>query len=117
MNAAFIDVDGLRIKVDKVVGIYHIWPLGRAVDRLPFAQFKITVVQTPEGYYQASPNVVVRNTQTGCNEYTCGLGSSIEEAVHDAIRYFFIEVEKQSENRKSENRELDEEDFIWINHI
>ncbi|MBA2227700.1 MAG: hypothetical protein WHU94_16705 [Thermogemmata sp.] len=110
MDAGFYEIDGQRIKIDKVVGIYQVWTMGR----LPFATYKIYVVQAPEGHYIASPNVVVRNSETQCNEYVCGIGGSIEEAVRDAIHMFLNEVEKQANNKL--NKELDEEDFVWMHN-
>jgi hypothetical protein len=107
MDPGFYEIDGLNTRIDKVVGIYQVWTMGT----MPFAQFKVAVILTPTGVYQASPNVVVRNSATKCLEYVCGIGGSVGEAVRDAVRMFYGEAKKQAALK-----ELEDADFHWMSN-
>lgn len=96
-----------RFWIEPIVGFFDI----STFDTLPFAQFSIKVVQR-EKDYQAIPNVVVYNTKTGCQEHTCGLGSTVREAVQNCIDAFMSEAVKQRANKAG--AELDETDFVWL---
>ena len=51
---------------------------------------------------------VIKNIKTGQPEFVSGLGSTIEEAVEDLLKYFDSEVQAHKPNR-----ELKLDDFIW----
>lgn len=95
--------------LERVIGWYDVW----TVQYLPFAVFTIRVVASISGGFQASPNVVVRNSESNCLEYTCGVGATVEIAVTNALSAFLGEVEAQRNNRV--DRELLDEDFVWMN--
>ena len=96
--------NGKLVRAEKVVVIFYVGTHGE----LPFPQFRLTVVETTGGTFRATPNVVVRNSNTQCNEYVCGIGVTVEEAVVTALEAFYEEVRRQSCNK-----ELEESDFVW----
>jgi hypothetical protein len=104
MTPDFLEVCGVRVRVDEVVGMYDVWPMN---EFLPFPRFVIKVVRRVGGDFQAVPNVCVRNARTGECEYTCGLGNTADNALADAIQNLFREVQKQSRERP-----LDVKDFV-----
>ncbi len=99
------EIEGV-VRIDRVAEVFEIWP----AEEFPLAKFKVKVLQREDGQFLGVPNVAIKNPVTGEPEWTSGLGDSIEEALQDALRYFFREVE---DNRC--DRPLAEEDFCWAN--
>jgi len=91
-----------QVKVEKVVGWYDAW-----TGDLPFAKFTLRVVENDTGGFQAIPNVFVKSDDG--IEYTCGFGSTVSEAVVDAIDRFYDEIDKvASVDQITEDR------FAWL---
>ncbi len=89
-------------KIEKVVGWYDVW-----TGDLPFSKFTLKVVACVDGGFMASPDVFVKS-QAGI-EYTCGFGSTIQEAVVDGTNRFYDEIEKVS---SVDN--VTEDSFVWL---
>jgi hypothetical protein len=93
-------VEGLFV-CERVVAVLHV---SDSLTRLPFARFKVKVLERPDGTFFACPNVAIRGV-TGDAEWIGGLGDSIDEAVADCLRYFY--------GTWAERSELVESDFVW----
>jgi hypothetical protein len=104
MDACYLEIDGMKVRLDKVVATYEMWTMGR----LPIPIVTIKVVARAVGDFHAVPNVVVKSPKSGQCEYTSGIGPSISEALQDAIRRFWQEVKEASESR-----DLEEGDLVW----
>jgi hypothetical protein len=105
MKPGFLKIKDVKVRIDEVVGVYEVWPME---EYLPFPRFVLKVVHRGCGDYQATPNICVRNANTGDYEYTCGLGGTPDQAMLDAIENLFLEVGKQAGQRT-----LTEEDFVF----
>ncbi|NLS91754.1 MAG: hypothetical protein GXX96_06185 [Planctomycetaceae bacterium] len=92
------------IRIDRVVAIFEVWPR----TDFPITKFKVKVLQRADAKFLGVPNAAIKNAVTGNPEWTSGMGDSIEEALKDAIRYFFLEVRQ---NRSDDS--LTENDFSW----
>lgn len=101
MDACYLEIDGMKLRVDKVTAVYEMWTHGK----LPFPIVTVRVISRVSGDYQAVPNVVVKRQSTA--EWTCGIGGTVQEAVEDAIRHFWREVAIASRGK-----ELEENDFV-----
>jgi hypothetical protein len=91
-------------RIDRVAAIFDVWSDGK----LPFAKFKVKIVERSGDSFLGVPNVAIRNPQTGEPEYTSGLGKTVEDALADTLIYFVREVEQCTAQR-----ELTEDDFVW----
>jgi hypothetical protein len=91
-------------RIDRVAAVFDIWSDGS----LPFAKFKIKVIERGQNDYLGVPNIAIRNPLTGDPEYTSGLGKTIEDALVDTIRFFSREVAQNTGGK-----ELTIADFIW----
>ena len=52
---------------------------------MPFASFKVKVIERDDGSFVGVPNVAIRSPE-GTPEWTSGLGDTVEEALADALR-------------------------------
>ena len=93
-------VDGLG-PVARQAAIFQIGP---PLTRLPFASFKIKVVEFPDGSFLGVPNVALRSSD-GSPDWIAGVGSSMEEALEDTLRRF-------AQSAQVGGGEADE-DFEW----
>ena len=91
-------------RIDRIVAEFDIWVDGS----LPFAKFKIKIIERYGKGFYASPNVAIKNPHTGNPEFIGGLGSTLEEALQDALAFFWREIEQNSPRRR-----LVLEDFSW----
>jgi len=96
-------IEGI-VRVDRVVAVFQVHP----DERIPLYRFDVKILERSDGSFLGIPNVAIKNPVTRYPEGTSGLGDTIEEALRDAIRYFFLEVEQ---NRY--DRPLTEDDFEW----
>ncbi|MBG9790326.1 hypothetical protein P4V47_25895 [Brevibacillus laterosporus] len=87
--------------IDRVVAEFHVWATGK----IPYGKFKVKILENKRGGFVGVPNLAVKNETDGTPDYISGLGSSIEEALEDTIKYFFQTLEGR------EN--LSEDDFEW----
>jgi len=92
------------VRIDRVAEVFEIWPAGE----FPLAKFKVKVLQREGAQFLGVPNIAIKSPVTGEPEWTSGLGDSIEEALDDALRYFFREVQDSCYDRP-----LTEDDFCW----
>ena len=93
-------VEGLLI-CDRIVAVFQVTD---SLARLPFAFFKVKVLERSNGSFFACPNVAIRGP-TGDPEWIGGLGNTIDEAVEDGLRSFF--------GTWGDRRDLTDEDFAW----
>jgi hypothetical protein len=64
-----------------------VFQVGPPLARLPFASFKIKIIERSDGSFLGVPNVARRSTD-GSPDWIAGLGPSIEEALEDSLRRF-----------------------------
>ena len=102
-NCAEITIAGIA-RIDRVVGVFEVWSDGT----LPFAKFKVKVLERAGGEFLGTPNVAVRNLTTGEPEYVSGLGRTSEDALTEAIKYFLEEARDHSPPTG-----LTETCFVW----
>ena len=76
-------VEGLG-PVSREVAVFQVGP---PLARLPFASFKVKIIERDNQSFLAIPNVA-RRLPDGSPDWTAGLGNSIDEALEDALRYF-----------------------------
>ncbi|MCG8459695.1 MAG: hypothetical protein MI919_25725 [Holophagales bacterium] len=95
-----ISVDGFG-PISKVVAVYHIGP---PLSALPFASFKVKVIQRRADDFLAVPNVALRDAD-GNPDWLAGLGSSSDAALADLLRELADAVEGSPG--------LDESSFEW----
>jgi len=93
-------VEGLLV-CERVVAVFHV---SDSLARLPFARFKVKVLERPDGTFFACPNVAVRGP-AGDAEWIGGFGVTIDEAVEDGLRFFF--------GTWADRQDLTESDFVW----
>jgi hypothetical protein len=103
MDWKSIKVAGIG-RIDRVVATFEVWSDGS----LPFAKFKIKIVERIGGDFAGFANVAIRGSVTGDPEWVAGLGDSAEQALRDTLDYFFKEIEQHAENRS-----LTSDDFEW----
>jgi hypothetical protein len=89
--------------IDRVVGVFQVGP---PLERLPFASFKIKVLERSNGSFLAVPNVAVL-AENGFPTGEAGLGGTLEEALEDALKRFV----RLLDERMPES----EADFVWSN--
>jgi hypothetical protein len=93
-------VEGLG-PISRQVSVFQVGP---PLARLPFASFKIKVIERPDGSFLGVPNVACRSGD-GSPDWISGLGSSAEEALEDTLRRFVISV--------SAREGVTDADFEW----
>ena len=103
MNWFEIQVAGIA-RIDRVVAVFEVW----APETLPFAKFKVKIVERRGDNFAGFTNVAIRNPETGQPEGNAGLGASVEEALKDVLHGFLREIEENSPGRP-----LSEGDFVW----
>jgi hypothetical protein len=92
------------IRIDRVATVFEVW----ADQRLPFAKFRVKILERSPNDFVGVADVAIRNPRTRNAEFTSGLGHTIEETLKDTLNYFFREIE----NNKPD-RDLTEDDFVW----
>lgn len=102
MDACYLEIDGMKVRIDKVVANYEMWTMGK----LPIPIVTIKVIARAVGDFHAVPNVAVKSPKSGQCEYTSGIGLSVSEALQDAVRQFWREVDEASESRDLEEGDL-----------
>jgi hypothetical protein len=107
MNWKTIKMDGVG-RIDRVVATFEVWSDGS----LPFAKFKIKVVERAGGDFISVANIAIRDSATGNPEWVAGLGDSAEAALKDAFDYFFKGVEQHAPKRP-----LTDDDFEWADPV
>ncbi|NQU26276.1 MAG: hypothetical protein HQ567_33740 [Candidatus Nealsonbacteria bacterium] len=103
MDQPTAGIEGVA-RIERVAEVFEVWPR----EDLPFAKFKIKVLDRGSSQFLGIPNVAIKNPVTGNREGTSGLGESVEEALQDALRYFFKELQEHPYDRP-----LTEDDFSW----
>src|SRR4051794_21063686 len=93
-------VEGLG-PVERVAAIFQVGP---PLAWLPFASFKVKVVERPDGSFLGVPNVAVRAAD-GSPDWVGGLGDTVEEALEDALNYLVRSLDGR--------RDLPEDAFAW----
>jgi hypothetical protein len=88
--------------VSRVAAMFEIGP--PLPDPLPFASFRVKVLERNSGSFSAHLNVAVRGAD-GYPDCYAGLGDTPDDALADALDYFWRAVECSGANR--------DEDFVW----
>ena len=95
----------LRVKglgpVERVAGMFQIGP---PLQWLPFPSFKVKVLERGDGSFLGVPNVSVKGPD-GSPQWTSGLGSTVEQALEDALNYFVKSLD--------DRRDWPETAFTW----
>lgn len=60
--------------------------IGPPLAWLPFASFKVKVIERADGSFLGVPNVAVRSTD-GMPDWISGLGDTVDDALEDALNY------------------------------
>ena len=94
-----IRVEGLAVR-ERIAAVFQI---SDSLARLPFAQFKVKVLERPDGSFFAIPNVAFR--RAGEADWIGGFGNTIDEALKDALFAFFGTLDKR--------QEFSDSDFCW----
>jgi hypothetical protein len=84
--------------------------VGPPLDRLPFASFRVKVIERGDGSFLGVPNVAIRGPD-GSPDWTAGLGGSVEEALEDALRWFVRSLGDRAEFAVDESIWSEPEDF------
>jgi hypothetical protein len=95
-----LKVDGLG-PIQRVASVFQVGP---PLDWLPFPSFQVKVLERGDGSFLGVPNVAVRN-HDGSPEWTSGLGTTVAEALEDALNRFVETL--------SGRRDLSDESFAW----
>ena len=96
------------MRIDKVVAQFEVWP----GETLPFAKFKVKVLERSPTDYLAVTNVTALNHASREPEYISGLGDSAEEAVEDLLIRFMAGIREQVPAAG-----LSETDFVWSSYV
>jgi hypothetical protein len=92
-------------RIEKEVAVFRVW-LDHTIFPFPFMRIKIYRIR--RGEYQASPNVLRKDRETGEPNYICGIGNSVETAMSDFFKYYLDDI-----RQNSVNGQLSEDDFDW----
>jgi hypothetical protein len=87
-------------KIEKVIAIFEIW----AIEKVPYAKFKIKIIENNSGEYVGVPNIAVKNAD-GSPDWIGGFGSNSTEALEDTLKYFMESL--------NDRDDLTEDDFEW----
>ena len=93
-------VEGLG-PISRVAAVFQVGP---PLAALPFASLKVKVVERADCSFLGVPNVAVMASD-GSPDWVSGMGSTVEEALADALRYFVSSLGGRSG--------LGEESFAW----
>jgi hypothetical protein len=103
-----------NIKIEGVTGIckcvaeFDVW----AVQKAPYAKFKIKVFEDAEGKYIGYTNLRVKSLKDGSPEGGIGFGASVDEALGDTLQYFMNMInERPSELTEEDIKYSDPCDF------
>ena len=77
-----LEFDGSRA-VTKVAAVFQI---GTPLPNLPFASFKVKVLERPRADFLAVPNVA-RVAPDGSPDWLAGLGNTVDEALADCLKH------------------------------
>lgn len=88
--------------VNRVAAIFEVGP--PLPEPLPFAGFQVKVLERREGKFAAFLNVAVRGAD-GNADGLAGLGDTVDEALEDALKWFWRAVQERSAAKP--------EDFVW----
>lgn len=95
-----LKIDGLG-PIARVAAVFEIGP---PLELLPFAKFKVKIIERDDGSFLGVPNVA----KVGLDwqpEWIGGLGASVEEALEDALRNFVQSLGNRTD--------LAEDSFAW----
>jgi hypothetical protein len=95
-----IQIDGLG-PLERVVEVFQVGP---PLELLPFARFKVKVLERVNGSFLGVLNVAVLGPD-GFPLWEAGLGGSVEEALEDALRRFVRNVDERNPQCEA--------DFAW----
>lgn len=95
-----LKVEGLG-PATRVAAVFQIGP---PLGWLPFPSFKVKVLERGDGSFLGVPNVCVKALD-GSPQWTSGLGSTVEQALEDALNYFVLSLD--------DRRDLSEHAFMW----
>lgn len=87
--------------VSRIAAVYQIGP---PLAALPFASFKVKVVERSDGSFLGVPNVAVRS-QNGSPDWISGLGQTVDEALADTLRFFTKSLDGRTD--------WGEDSFVW----
>lgn len=90
--------------IARVAEVFEVGP--PLPDPLPFASFTVKVLERADGSFAAHLNVAVRG-EDGHPDGYAGLGDKPDEALADALEYFWRAIQKHGASR--------DEDFVWAN--
>ena|SRR5579872_2448577 len=98
-----IEVPGVG-RIDRIAAEFQIW----TGNKLPFASFRIKVIERHGIGFLGVPNVNVKNSITGMPEWTSGLGETIDGALQDTLISFFLEIKTHYPEAGGT-----EDNFVW----
>lgn len=75
---------------------------------IPSRYFRVKVTEDASGNFIGRLNVAVKLPQTETPEWTVGLGSTVDNALNDAIQGFLQQID-----RCGQAKDLNEENFEW----
>jgi len=96
-----LSFQGFRV-VERIAAVFEVGP--PLPEPIPFAGFQVKVLERRNGSFAAFLNVAVRGAD-GNADSIAGLGDTVDEALEDALIWFWRMVQERSASRP--------EDFVW----
>lgn len=90
--------DGIQ-EIQRIVAHFEVFS-----EKVPYGKFKLKVIEKASGSFIAVPNLAIKDLE-GSPEWISGFGTSVEEALKDAITYFLDTLEGKEYQ--------DENNFEW----
>lgn len=90
--------------IERICNVYEIYEHGR----VPGGYFKIKVMETREGTYDAVANVALKGPD-GASRGRAGMGNSEVEALQNCLRMFMEHLDERAE--------YDPDDFYWSDPV
>jgi hypothetical protein len=78
--------------VSRIAAVFQVGP---PLATLPFAKFKVKIIENESGRFLGVANVAIKASD-GSPNWIAGLGGTIEEALADTLRYFKDSLEGRS---------------------
>ena len=94
-------------EINRVVTVFEVW----SYDKIPYGKFKIKILENCRGGFIGIPNIAIKNLEDGTPEWISGLGSTVDEALSDAIENLMSSIEVY--NIRDENGMVDPVCFEW----